>query len=219
MEFKDIVNLVPQLLILFIPGYIAVSISGNYKQEHKIDDKRLVILSILYSFLIETSLRIIIFIFFIFKTLGNISIAYAHSSIINKNNLFYIIAMLVMGLVTSCILTRFPSSKIFDWINKKVFDSDVLPCSTVWNKAMKGKDLWAKVYLKDENILYYGVIDLFSSNPNDNKREIFLRNYISYYLDTLDEIENYSDYTNNDNNKVGVWINTDTVKRIEILET
>lgn len=218
MEFKDVINLVPQLLILFIPGYIAISISGNYKQEDKIDDKRLVMLSILYSFIIDTSLRIIIFIYFTIKTLGNISIAYNHSIIINKNNLFYIIAMLLMGLVTSCILTRFSSSKISGWISKKIFASDVLPCSSVWNKAMKGKDLWVKVYLKDENILYYGVVELFSSNPNDNKREIFLRNYISYYLDTLEEIDNYSAY-NHDNNKVGVWINTDNVKRIETIDS
>ncbi|MBU3110296.1 DUF6338 family protein [Clostridium lacusfryxellense] len=229
MEFKDIVTLIPQLLILFIPGYIALTISSNYRQDYKIDDKKLVVLSVLYSFIIDTSLRFIIFILkFIYfsiatwKSFSTISV-YRDSIAINKSSLFYIIGMLVLGVMTSWILTRCSSFKISLWINKFLFKSNLLPCSVVWNKALECDDNWVKIYLKDENVLYYGKIDMFSSNPNDNRREVYLINYISYYLDTLDEIDNYSDTTNSklnttkvDNNKVGVWINTDTVKRIEI---
>lgn len=52
MDFINIIDLVPQLLMYFIPGYIALEIRRSIRQENKYIDTDLVILSITYSFII-----------------------------------------------------------------------------------------------------------------------------------------------------------------------
>ena len=61
MDIKDLLEIVPELLLLFIPGYISIKISEKYGLERKKEHFDIIVYSILYSFIIGIIYSIIIF--------------------------------------------------------------------------------------------------------------------------------------------------------------
>lgn len=219
MEFKDIVNYIPQLFILFIPGYIAIGLSNHYRQEIKLDDKRMFINSVICSFILDKILYTVVLFFKsvpILYTYGwkYLYYIYEKGDLVDKKNNMYITLMLVVALIAGYVLSFYPDTKISTWIDTRLFKSNIEPYTTVWNYIMKQPNgVWVKVYMKESNIMYIGALSKYTSDPNIVSREILLSGYNSYkFID--DEYEIVDEYIN-DQLKY-VWISEVNINRIEL---
>lgn len=221
MDLQDIVLVIPQLFSYFIPGYIALMISNKYRQEGDIDEKHLVVKSIIYSFVTEIGLLFVIYIFridywLILRKSLNVFQAFKNLyTFVDKSNIWYIGGLLAMSLIIGVFLVRYSNSKLERIITKNIYNSNLESYSSVWNFVMRQERskwaAWARVYLKDENVYYIGHLKKYSTDAGQGKRELYLQSYILYNLETEEKLEDCSGMTN-----VGVWINADSVNRIEI---
>lgn len=194
---ENIMHLIPQLLMYFIPGYISLEIRRNNRQENKYIDRDLVILSITYSFII-----------------GMIVFLIDMIPIINIEELDYeckVVIKISIAILFGFAITVYPETNLAKYV-RKLLKCNAEPYSNVWNLAMKNpKGAWARVYLENENILYVGMLINYTCDPDEERKEILLSGYSSYNICNNSCIENFEG-----DEKATVYINADDVKRIEI---
>ena len=168
MDWEALLKEIPQLLLLIIPGFIALVIQDEFEPKKKRDDTHIALYSVLYSFIIGT----------VFKLLVSLSgIFFVHlDEFLNRHeevvNLSYIVLAIIMGAV----LTKFPRSRIirkfFNWLNPASS-----PEPSVWTKAMKKEHgAWVTVYL-DNGMIYTGQLINYTDDPNEEQEEILLSNF------------------------------------------
>lgn len=209
MNPKDIIEVVPHILMYFIPGYIALSIKKKNRQEHKHDDKEAIILSIKYSFIIS------IVAFIGSKIISYFGIKFEHGSILTLNEIteWNILFNFIISYLVGYAISIFPDMRINKRI-RRFFKVNSEPYSSVWNYAMKSPNgAWAIVYLDESDIGYVGSLINYTCNPDSELREVLLSKYISFKISNSEEIENKS--TDED---ALVLINASDIKRIEILK-
>lgn len=199
MNLSEIIDSIPQLLMHFVPGYIALEIRRNSRQENKYNDRDLVILSITYSFIIGRLVFLINW-FFKIKT----------ETIVNE---WDIIFNIVIAVLFGYAITIYPDTKLASFY-RKLLKSNAEPYSNVWNFAMRDpKGAWGRVYLKEENAVYVGKIIRYTCDPDEKRKEILLSEYALYRISDNEVIDDYAG-----NKKVCVYINATDVKRIEIFK-
>lgn len=200
-----IINLIPQLLIYFVPGYIALEIRRNNRQENKYTDRDLVIQSITYSFIIQ---QIASFLDWVTNCIFKLDFIIVDAE---RDVITYFIISILFG----CAITLFPDTKIAAKL-RKLLNSNTEPYSNVWNLAMKAPEgAWARVYLEKENLVYVGELLKYTCDPDETRREVLLRRYALYRVvdNKVDLIDNY-----NEDETAYVYINVTDVKRIEIFK-
>lgn len=208
MEYlKEIINWIPQILMYFIPGYITLEIKRGYRQESKCNDRDLILLSIVYSFIIG---RIAFLIGSIYSFISKIDINMVE--IIDKE--WAIILYLIIAIIFGYIIAIAPDTKLATLFRRKLLRSNVEPYSNVWNVAMRNpKGAWARVYLEEGKTVYLGKLLKYTCDPDEEKREILLSNFSSFRIDndTFTTIDNYE----NDATAC-IYIDATDIKRIEI---
>ena len=167
MDIKDLLEIIPELLLLFIPGYISIKILEKYGLERKKEHFDIIIYSILYSFIIGIIYSIIIF--FLKHFCVTIS---AFLEITTVKQTVYLVLSVVLGFV----LVKVPPT----WMGKFIrgsFNKNVSPEPTVWVKAMKNTEgAWVTVYLEN-GLIYTGKLIYYTIDPDDERKELLLSNY------------------------------------------
>ena len=210
MSLNEIIKIVPDLLLLIIPGYVTLKIKEKYKLEKKIDNFDAVLHSILYSFIIGIVFSIIIWLCHdIFGILNTTSI----SDTIKQ------VSYLLLSVVFGFILVKLPKSKVGICI-EKCFNKSLVPGANVWSKALDNPNgAWATVYLKN-GLIYIGMLINYTSDPNDGVKEILLSNYrLSVRNESFSG--NPNDFCclitdNSSNNDAKVLLNSGDILSIEI---
>lgn len=209
MDFNNVINNIPKLLMLFIPGYLALEIRRNYRQENKYNDIDIILLSITYSFIIS---RLAFFIDYLVQAHFKVSLYIPYISTTNEITEWGVLYYLIVSIIFGYIITVYPDTRLANYL-KSFFRSNSEPYSNVWNYAMKKPNgAWVRVYLEQENIFYLGMIAKYTCNPDETRKEILLTSYCSYYISDNKLIEDYSD-----NDDAYVYINATDVIRIEII--
>lgn len=202
MNIKELVDNIPILLLYFIPGYIALSIKKYFRSEYEIKDTHLLMMSLIVSFVLKS------FIDFFVGILNNILKLEFQLSQENESILLILLS-LVVGLAWCRI---YDMEKLKKWINK-FMDKDIDFSTNVWNIALESKEgAWVTVYIKDEDLVYTGVLSKYTIDPDDKNREILLSRYSKYNMTTGKLIQEFNDEDN------CVLIKCNEMNRIEILK-
>lgn len=167
MDVDKIILLIPQLLLLFIPGYIALIIKTKYLPQKKLDNFDAILYSILYSFIVGI-------VFELLRYIKNLAIP---GTVLLGEGYKKQLVFLLLGLALGCFLTKAPKWKIgasFSNLLNKHLDVN----TDVWEKAMRHPDdgAWATVYLKN-GMIYEGVLKHFTDDPNNERKELILYDY------------------------------------------
>lgn len=206
VDLNNIIKVIPQLLMYFIPGYIALEIKRGSRQESKYIDRDLIILSITYSFLIGL---IVIISSSLFNWFINLFVEF---NIKDLSDEWRIIANIIIAILFGYIITIYPDTRLASFV-RKVLKSNSEPYSNVWNYAMKNPNgTWARVYLEEENILYVGMLIKYTIDPDEERKEIYLGSFSSYTIDNNKLIED-----NSNNEEACILINATNLKRVEII--
>ena len=209
MDIKDLLEIIPELLLLFIPGYIAIKISEKYGLEKKKENFDIIVYSILYSFIIGIIYSIIMF---LLKRFCDASAFLERTTV--KQTVYLVLAV---GL--GYFLVKVPPTWLGRFVRKR-FNKNVSPEPSVWIKAMKHtKGAWVTVYLEN-GLIYTGKLIYYSVDPNDEKKELLLSNYrLSVRNDSklrrsYDFCLDIEDYTKE--SKAKVFLSKDVITAIEI---
>lgn len=210
MDIKDLLEVVPELLLMFIPGYISIKISDKYGLKRKKEHFDIIVYSILYSFIIGIIYSIIIFPLEHFCVL--ISTFLEETTV--KQTVY-----LILAVVLGFILVKVPPTRLGGFI-RGCFNKNVSPEANVWTKAMKNtKGAWATVYLEN-GLIYTGKLIYYTVDPEDEEKELLLSNYRLSVRNSAEVRKNddfcldIDDKTGDDNAKV--FLSRDVITAIEI---
>lgn len=167
MNFQELVAIIPELLLLVVPGYISIRIKEKYCLEKKSENYDITFYSILYSFIIGIIYSIIETLFIC--VWPNTSIFFVIDTV--KQFVFLFLAVLL-----GFFLVKIPQTSIGIWIGH-LFNKNLSSEPSVWIKAMKNTDgAWATIYLEN-GLIYTGMLINYTSDSVDDEREILLSNY------------------------------------------
>ena len=210
MDIKDLIEIVPELLLLFIPGYISIKILEKYGLERKKEHFDIIVYSILYSFIIGIIYSIIIF--FLEHFCVTINTFLERTTV--KQTIY-----LVLAVVLGFILVKVTPTKFGGFI-RSCFNKNVSPEPNVWIKAMKNtKGAWVTVYLEN-GLIYTGKLIYYTIDSDAERKELLLSNYRlsvrnNAEIETRDEFcFDIDDNTKKDNAKI--FLSLDLIISIEI---
>lgn len=210
MDIKDLLEIVPELLLLFIPGYISIKISEKYGLERKKEHFDIIVYSILYSFIIGIIYSIIIFSLEHFCVVIS---TFLEGTTVKQT--VYLILAVVLGF----ILVKVPPTWLGGFI-RGCFNKNVSPEANVWIKAMKNtKGAWVTVYLEN-GLIYTGKLIYYTVDPDDEGKELLLSNYRLSVRNSA-EVRKSDDFCFDIEDKTGddnaeVFLSRDVITSIEI---
>ena len=167
MDLKDLITVIPELLLLVVPGFISLRIKEKYSLERKHDRFDSIIYSLFYSFIIGIMYSVVRAIL---------------SSLILRIDSFmgldkvkqagYLLLSVPFGF---CIVSA-PKTRVGKWIDQH-FNKHLSPEPSVWFKAMQNPNgAWATVYMKN-GMIYTGQLMYYSTDPEEEERAILLCKY------------------------------------------
>ncbi|EOU1585868.1 hypothetical protein ACSXDI_13865 [Clostridium perfringens] len=199
MNVKDLIEIIPNLFLYFIPGYIAITIKNYYKSQKKSNDNHIIIMSLVISFIIKSLSDGFLYLFnCIFKL----------NIILTKFN--EPIVLISCSIIFGVAWYKYYGSFIDKFIRQKL-ESNIESEPNVWNYAMKSVNgSWVTVHLYNVNKVYQGKLIAYTIDPDEKNREVLLCSYARYNLETGDLIESFND------DKKCVLINCNDLVDIEI---
>ena len=210
MDIKDLLEIVPELLLLFVPGYISIKILEKYGLERKKEHFDIIVYSILYSFIIGIIYAIIIF--FLEHSCVTISTFLERTTV--KQTVY-----LVLAVVLGFILVKVPPTPLGGFI-RGCFNKNVSPEPSVWIKAMKNtKGAWVTVYLEN-GLIYRGKLIYYTIDPDEERKELLLSNYCLSVRNNAG-VEKSDEFCfliddNTEDDKAKVFLSWDVITSIEI---
>jgi len=173
MDLVDIISIIPDLLIYFVPGFVALRIRINYGMEKRFNSFDTVLYSVLYSFIVGIALSAITAITEAFEK----EFVFRWFSDPTRNTINNIV-LLLLGVMLGYVLVKSPEWKIGSKI-RGVFNSTIEPYSSVWYKAVNNPETgaYARVYLSN-GLMYDGILKHYTTDPDEEQKELVLTAYV-----------------------------------------
>lgn len=211
MNFKELLVVVPELLLLVVPGYISIKLKEKYRLEKKSEKLDITLQSILISFIIGIIYSVLET---LLKPIIPNSFQFLESTSVKQAG------YLLLGVIFGLFFIKLPKTKI-GVFTLKVFNRNLSPEPSVWLKAMENNNgAWATIYLEN-GLIYTGMLINYTSDSNEEKKEVLLSNYRLSVRNqsTAKGPENFctviEDYTDNANAKV--FLSQNVIVAIEII--
>ncbi|QTE74033.1 hypothetical protein JS518_14240 [Clostridiales bacterium FE2010] len=170
---KDLLLIIPQLLLYFVPGFICLWFLRMYWNGKKVGDIGCVVSSIALSYVV----------YIVFEFLKHILPCVVDIFPQQSKQMWKIIIHILMGASLGLIIRWLSGTpfgeKVWDFFNPNSCHN-----STVWEKAMCNEEgAVARIYLKN-GMFYDGELVYYTKDPDDEKKEILLFNYKAYVKNT-----------------------------------
>lgn len=209
MDLKDLIVIIPEILLLIVPGYISLTIKETFALQKKHEYNETLLYCILYSFIIGIVYSVILA---LFKLIHFDMVIF----LLEKEEIKRI-GYICLATLYGYILVKFPESKWGKAVEKQ-FNESLSPEPNVWHRAMKNSDgAYATVYLNN-GYVYKGAIVNYTTDPDEEKREILLAKYCLYISsENITRIEDFMkliDHSTEENQKV--YIPVENIIAIEI---
>lgn len=189
MDLKDIVGVVPQILLFIVPGFLTLKLIEAMTPQKGLEQNETILWSILYSFVV------MIIYSFIQRGLCWLTSVCCCSKVIefitaitpprlqeieNKISYSMIAWHLLIAVAFAYVHIKIFSSKIGEKITR-FFNKNIIPGEDLWFKALKSEEgVYARVYLKN-GLVYYGVLSDFTANSDDTTKLIVLQKFEVFY--------------------------------------
>lgn len=201
----ELLSAVPVIFSYFIPGYIYLWVRKQMNNGKMKNNLELLLLCIVITFVINLFTDTILTFFglttVMMKSIG-ISGAYT------CGNLISVVLAIVLGYL-SCHLKN---AKIILFV-KQVLGVTGSAQTTVWNAALT-EPAWITVYLEHLNICYVGRVRYILTDPETERRELYLTQYTAHDMSNKMEIL----VDNRKSVQHGIYIDCKNVERIEVMD-
>ncbi len=211
MSSKELLSVIPELLLLFIPGFITLRIKEEFSFEKKHNKFDSVMYSVLYSFVIGI-------VYYAIQSLINYFSPIQGTFLDQKTakQIFYLLISLILGY----LLVRLHETKVFNKLEKK-FNNHYSHKPSVWVSAMENKEgAWATVTLKN-GMIYMGKLIAYSSDIDFEGKALILSNY-RFCIKNEKQISDPAHYCieieNKDSDDDKVYLNGNDIISVEILK-
>lgn len=196
LKIKEIISLIPLLIIYIVPGYVFISIKDFIINKKKSEDKNFILKCIVISYIIINLEMLILDCF-------KISIDISSS----KSVVFTFCFSILVGYLYSILI----QSELSDEFIKKIKINRSLKTDIARDIVDFELGMWVRVFLNSEQIIYVGKLRKFE-RVSDTSYDIVLSNFIQYgYLGEKAFVDNQN------NNKEWVFINVKDNYRIELV--
>lgn len=198
------IDAVPVIFSYFIPGYVYIWVRKQLNHGKQGDSLELLFVSVVTTFILNLAMAVI------FNTFGwsdvmNRSLGF--NGAYTYGNLAAVIFATICGYL-SCQLRE---GKAVVFLKKTLkLKGTVYP--TVWDVALT-KPAWVTVYLDELNICYMGRVQYIQTDPEIDKRDIYMTKYKAYAIN-----DNMKELVNHGSDKNGIYIDCKNVSRIEVLD-
>lgn len=204
-NMMELLVAIPIIFSYFIPGYIYLWVRKQINNGKMKSNMELLLLCIVITFLlnliIETVLNIFNLTSIMKKTIG-INGAYTCGNLIS----------VVFAIICGYLSCNLKNMKVVLWL-KRILKINGSAYTTVWN-AVLTEPAWVTVYLEHLNICYVGRARYVLTDPEVDRRELYLTQYVAY--DMNNDMKILVDNKNSIQN--GVYIDCKNVERIEVLD-
>lgn len=175
LKIKDIITILPLLIIYILPGYIFISIKDFIANKKQTDDKNIILKSIVISYVIINFEKLLSQYWLGF----NMDISSSESIIITF--FLSIIIAYIYSMLINCQL----SSRTL----KKLKITRSLRTDTLTQIMDFDLGMWVRVFLNSEQVVYVGKIREFEV-ISDTTYHIVLSNFIQYNYEEGKELIN-----------------------------
>jgi len=175
LKIKDIISILPLLIIYILPGYSFINVVNFIINKKQVDDKNILIKSLVISYIIINSETLLLHMRSIkldISSSGGVIFTFCFSIIIA-----YLYSMIVQGEIGNMILK---------WLKiTRSLKTDILNDLVDFELGM-----WIKIFLSSEQVIYVGKLRRFEL-ITDTSYSIVLSNFILYNY-SGDELVNNS---------------------------
>lgn len=188
-DLNDLITIIPQIMLMFIPGYIALRIEELYRSKKRHDHYDTTAYALLYSALVKMMYSVAKF------AIGKAPHIW---KIVQENELIKeelkLGVYFMLAAFLGYLLVKLPSSSVGKRISK-CYNKKLVSYETVWEKALENyqNGAWAQVYLKN-GMMYTGKLVNYSANPNDSLREIMLTDCTMSIVKDMKNVNTSSDF-------------------------
>lgn len=176
-KIKDVISVLPLLIIYVLPGYVFISIVNFIVNKKDKEDKNLILKSLIISYIVVNIEKLL------FEFIGiQFDISSAGSII------FSFVFTIVIAYIYSMIADKESSNIILKKLKiARSFKSDIIADITDFELGM-----WIKVFVSSEKVIYVGKLRRFEQTT-DTSYTIVLSNFILYKYSGGDALVNYYD--------------------------
>ena len=186
------------ILYYLVPGYIMLKTVSTFIPVKRGVDIHFWLETILWSFIINAEIKVL-------QILPNTD------WLSNYSRISTILTAIILALLTGFIIAKMKMSDWFKNILRKLFKLDQEPFANVWYAILNHNEgIYARIYLKEHNLIYDGIVTMFTSDPNQSSRELYISSFIKYSTDGT-ELENFEIHPD-----IGVLINEENISCVEI---
>lgn len=172
MTPEEYVQLIPDILLYIVPGFLVLKITEEYLPKKKLSQYESILWSILYSFVVTIEFG---FLCWLLNCICKCSTNTGSSSISFFDNTKLVIYFF-LAIVTGFFVTKASNSCAGRKITK-LFNPNMAPGEDVWFESLRAqKGTWATIYLNN-GMIYTGMLSKFTTDPDDNNKLILLKQY------------------------------------------
>lgn len=195
-KLKDLITLLPLLIIYILPGYVFISIKNFIGNINQSDDKNDILKSIVISYIIIN-----------FESLICLHVGKFILDISSPKSIIFTVCFTVaIAYIYSRIMQCEFSYKLLKYLKiTRSLKGDILTDIMDFEMGM-----WIRVFIKPEEVIYVGKIRKFEKN-GDSNYTVVLSNFILYGYSGEEFINNQ------DNNHDWVVVNVKDTYRIELV--
>lgn len=189
-KIKDIISVLPLLIIYILPGYIFISVKNFIMNKKQVDNKNILLKSIVISYVIINYEMLV--------------------TRIDISSPITIILTICFTVFISYLYSMFIQSECSNTILKKLKINTSLKEEMLTDIVDFELGMWIRVYLSSDKLIYVGKLKKFEK-ISDANYNIALSNFILYKYSGEERVNN------KDNNTEWVFINVKDNYRIELV--
>lgn len=174
-EIKEIITFLPSIFIYVVPGYLFLKAFNYVVSWNKTTFKENIFEYIIISYILCSIQKFLLSILF---------------SNVYLNTPGEIICLLIESCILGFLCGKFIISKWYSKIRKKLNIKRTINNSVLGDIVDKDSGTWARVYLKDEKIVYDGAIVLINNKDKIDEAFIVMNMYSTYSYGTANINEN-----------------------------
>lgn len=172
MTPKEFVQLIPDVLLYIVPGFLVLKITEEYLPKKKLSQYESILWSILYSFIVTIEFNILCW---LMACICKCSTTF-DSGNISISNTSKLVIYFFLAIATGFLITKAAVSFVGKKITK-LFNPNMAPGEDVWFESLRAqKGTWATIYLNN-GLIYTGMLSKFTADPDDNNKLILLKQY------------------------------------------
>ncbi|MFT5871278.1 MAG: hypothetical protein ACI8WT_000196 [Clostridium sp.] len=165
LKIKDIITVLPLLIIYILPGYIFISIKDFILYKKQRDDKNIVLKSIVISYVIINFEKLVVLC--------------VHKSNMDISSSKSIMSTFFISIIIGYVYSMMSQSDIASCCLKKLNITTSMKSDMLTNIIDFKLGMWIRVFLNSEQVVYMGKIRKFEKIA-DSSYHIVLSNFMLY---------------------------------------